>query len=131
MEKKYVYWDKEEHGKNGGNNGDLFIKINIEDNNKFKLQGYDLVTDLCLTPWEAALGTRVRVEGIDEEVSLFVPPGIQSGERVRIAKKGYKDGKGDRGDLVTEVKIMVPKNLNDQEKELFEKLGQVSSFKVR
>ncbi len=86
---------------------------------------------MCLTPWEAALGTRVRVEGIDEEVSLFVPPGIQSGERVRIAKKGYKDGKGDRGDLVTEVKIMVPKNLNEQEKELFEKLGQVSSFKVR
>ena len=131
MEKKFVYQVKEERGKNGGNNGDLFIKINIEDNSKFKLHGYDLVTDLCLTPWEAALGTRVRVEGIDEEVSLFVPPGIQSGERVRIAKKGYKDGKGDRGDLVTEVKIMVPKNLNEQEKELFEKLGQVSSFKVR
>ena len=43
-------------GKNGGKNGDMFIKINIQNNNKFKLQGYDIVTDLLLTPWEAALG---------------------------------------------------------------------------
>ena len=118
-------------GLNGGNNGDLFIKIKVEDNEKFRLNGYDLVTDLYLTPWEAALGTRVKIEGIDEEVALFVPPGIQSGERVRIAKKGYKDGKGSRGDLVTEVKILVPKNLNSQEKELFEQLGQVSKFRAR
>ncbi len=118
-------------GINGGNNGDLFIKIKIKDNIKFRLDGYDLITDLFLTPWEAALGTRVIVNGIDEEVSLFVPPGIQSGEKIRIAKKGYKDGRGSRGDLVTEVKILVPKNLTQEERDLFEKLGQVSGFKAR
>lgn len=119
------------NGVNGGNNGDLFIKIKVENNSKFRLEGYDLITDLYLTPWEAALGTRVTIKGIDEEAALFVPPGIQSGERVRIAKKGYKDGKGSRGDLVTEIKILVPKNLTQQEKELFEQLGQVSKFKAR
>lgn len=118
-------------GINGGNNGDLFIKIKIKDNIKFRLDGYDLITDLFLTPWEAALGTRVIVNGIDEKVSLFVPPGIQSGEKIRIAKKGYKDGRGSRGDLVTEVKILVPKNLTQEERDLFEKLGQVSGFKAR
>lgn len=118
-------------GKNGGKNGDLLIKINIEDNTKYRLQAYNLVTDLCLTPWEAALGTRVNIQGIDETVSLFVPPGIQSGEKVKIAGKGYKDGKGGRGDLVTEVKIMVPKKLSGEEKELFEKLGEISSFSPR
>lgn len=118
-------------GSNGGNNGDLFIKIKVEDDVQFKLDGYDLITDLYLTPWEAALGTRVTIKGIDEEVALFVPPGIQSGERVRIAKKGYKDGKGSRGDLVTEVKILVPKNLTEEERVLFEQLGQVSKFKAR
>ena len=118
-------------GMNGGNSGDLFIKVKIEDNTKFRLDGYDLLTDLYLTPWEAALGTRVKIEGMDEEVALFIPPGIQSGERVRIAKKGYKDGKGSRGDLVTEVKIMVPKNLTKEEKDLFEELGQVSKFRAR
>lgn len=118
-------------GKNGGKNGDLLIKINIEDNTKYRLQAYNIVTDLCLTPWEAALGTRVNVQGIDETVSIFIPPGIQSGEKVKIASKGYKDGKGGRGDLVTEVKIMVPKKLSEEEKELFEKLGEISSFSPR
>ncbi len=118
-------------GKNGGNNGDLFIKINIENNSKFKLYGDDLVTDLYLTPWEAALGTRVSVSGIDDTASLFVPPGIQSGEIVKIPAKGYKDGKGGRGDLITEIKIMVPKRLTDEEKDLFEKLSEISSFEPR
>ena len=118
-------------GKNGGNNGDLFIKINIENNSKFKLYGNDLITDLCLTPWEAALGTRVSITGIDDTASIYVPPGIQSGERVKIPSKGYKDGKGGRGDLITEIKIMVPKRLTDEEKTLFEKLSEVSSFEPR
>ena len=47
-------------GKNGGKNGDLFIKINIEDNPKFKLKGYDIYTDLLLTPWEAALRNKSK-----------------------------------------------------------------------
>ena len=118
-------------GKNGGKNGDLFIKIQIENSDKFKLNGQDIVTNLYLTPWEAALGTRVSVSGIDDTVSLFVPPGIQSGERVKLSGKGYKDGKGGRGDLVTEVKIMVPKNISEEEKALYEKLEQVSNFNPR
>ena len=109
----------------------MLIKIQIENSNQYRLEVYDLITDLYLTPWEAALGTRVSVQGIDETISLFVPPGIQSGEKVRIAKKGYKDGKGSRGDLVTEVKIMVPKHLSEEEKELFEKLSEVSRFMPR
>jgi len=118
-------------GKNGGNNGDLFIKTHIENSKKFKLSNNDIITELYLTPWEAALGTRVNVSGIDDSASLFVPPGIQSGERVKIAGKGYKDGKGGRGDLITEVKIMVPKRLTEQEKELFEKLNEISNFTPR
>ena len=118
-------------GQNGGNNGDLFIKINIEDNNKFKLKGCDLYTNLFLTPWEAALGTKTQVDSIDESVALYIPPGIQSGEKIKIAQKGYKDGKGTRGNLVAEVKIMVPKTLNNNEKELFEKMAEISTFNPR
>ena len=118
-------------GQNGGKNGDMFIKINIQNNNKFKLDGYDIVTDLFLSPWEAALGKRVNVEAIDDTVSLYIPPGIQSGEKVRIPKKGYKDGRGSRGDLVAEVKTVVPKKLTEDEKELFEKLKTISNFNPR
>ena len=52
-------------GQNGGKNGDLFIKINIEKDKKFKLEGCDIYTYLNLNVWEAALGTRIKVEGID------------------------------------------------------------------
>ena len=119
------------NGENGGNNGDLFIKINIKDEKKFALRGVELYTDLYLTPWEAALGTRASIETIGDTVSLYVPQGIQSGEKVRIPGKGYKDGKGGRGDLVAEVKIMVPKNLTQEEKKEFETLSNVSKFNPR
>ena len=77
-------------GQFGGKNGDLFIKIQIEPDSKFELIGYDLYTSLCLTPWEAALGTRVSLEGIDDTVSIYIPAGIESGEKLRIPGKGYK-----------------------------------------
>lgn len=118
-------------GQNGGKNGDLFIKINIEDNPKFKLDGCDLHTNLFLTPWEAALGTKTNIDSIDESVALIIPPGIQSGEQVKIAQKGYKDGKGGRGNLIAEVKIMVPTSLNNNEKELFKKMAEISTFNPR
>ena len=118
-------------GTNGAKNGDLFIKINIKDDKKFKLQGSDLYTDLCITPWEAALGTRVNIGSIDEETKVYIPQGIQSGEKIRIPGKGYKDGRGARGDLVAEVKIMVPKKLTSDEKKIFEQLNTISKFNPR
>ncbi len=118
-------------GINGAKNGDLFIKINIKDDKKFKLQGCDIYTDLLITPWEAALGTRVNIKSIDEETKVYIPQGIQSGEKIRIPGKGYKDGKGSRGDLIAEVKIMVPKKLTDEEKKIFEELNKVSTFDPR
>lgn len=118
-------------GLNGGKNGDLFIKINIEDNKKFKLRGIDLYTDLCITPWEAALGTKAKINAIDDIASVYIPQGIASGEKVRIQGKGYKDGKGGRGDLIAEVKIMVPKELTEEEKNLYTKLSEISTFNPR
>lgn len=118
-------------GQNGGKNGDLFIKININESKKFKLNGYDLETDLFITPWEAALGKRLTIPSIEENVSIFVPAGTGSGQVVRISGKGYKDGQGGRGDLVAQVKIIVPKELTDKEKELFVKLDELSQFNPR
>ena len=118
-------------GKDGGKNGDLLIKINIEDDKKFKLKGYDIYTDLLLTPWEAALGTRTTVSSIDDETNVYVPEGIQTGEKIRIPNKGYYSTKEDRGDLVAEVKIVVPKTLSDEEKNIYKELSKISKFKPR
>ena len=118
-------------GIDGGKNGDLFIKVNIKDSEKFKLKGNDLYTNLYLTPWEAALGTRTTIYSIDEGTQIYIPGGIGSGEILRVAGKGYKDGKGSRGDLIAKVNIMVPKELSKEEKSLFEKLSIVSNFNPR
>lgn len=117
-------------GINGGKNGDLLVRINIEDS-KLKLRGINLYTDLYITPWEAALGTKAKIDVIDDIASVHIPQGIASGEKVRIQGKGYKDGKGGRGDLIAEVKIMVPKELTEKEKDLYTELSKVSSFNPR
>lgn len=118
-------------GEDGGKNGDLIIKINIEDSKPFKLKGSDLYTDLLLTPWEAALGTRANVTSIDDETKIYIPQGIQTGERIKIPGKGYKNEKGGRGDLIAEIKVVVPKQLTEQEKAMFEKLNEISNFNPR
>ncbi len=119
------------NGENGGKNGDLLIKINIKDDKKYALRGIDLYTDLKITPWEAALGTKVSVDTIGETIFLHIPQGIESGEKVKIPEKGYKDGKGGRGELIADVKIMIPKTPTKEEMEFFEKLNKVSTFNPR
>lgn len=118
-------------GANGGKNGDLFIRVKINNNEKFKLDGYDLKTDLYLTPWEAALSTKVTLSGINEDVSVYVPAGIQSGEKIVIEDKGYKNGKGGRGKLILDTKIMIPKELNKEELKLFKKLNEICKYNPR
>ena len=118
-------------GKNGGKNGDLLIQINIEDDSKFRLTGSEINTDLLLTPWEAALGVRTSVKSIDDETKVYVPEGVQSGEKIRIPNKGYYINKTDRGDLVAEVKVVVPKHISLEEKEMYKKLSKISRFNPR
>lgn len=118
-------------GQNGGKNGDLLIRVNIKDNDRFQLKGNDLYTKLFLSPWEAALGTKTKIYSIDTESKLYIPSGIETGEVLKISGKGYKDGKGGRGDLFVNINIMVPKELSNEEKELFKKLSNVSTFNPR
>ena len=118
-------------GVNGGKNGDLFIKINIENNKKFKLQGCDILTNVYISPWEAALGKNINIESIEENITLSIPAGIQSGEQIIIPNKGYKDGQGGRGNLIAEIETVVPKNLTEEEKELFVQLQNISNFNPR
>lgn len=118
-------------GKNGGKNGDLYIVINILDTEKIRVKGYDLYTNLLLTPWEAALGTRTSIQSVGEHAQIYIPQGIQTGEKVRIPGKGYWNNNGGRGDLIAEVKIVVPKQLTEEEKVKFEELKELSRFNPR
>ena len=119
-------------GKNGGRPGDLFIKIHIRDDNKFKLKGSNIYTTLKITPWEAALGRRISIKSIDDEESkIYIPQGTQTGDVITIPGKGYKKNEKERGNLIVELKIMVPRTITSKEKELFENLDKVSEFNPR
>lgn len=114
-----------------GQMGDLFIKVKLKEHTTFKLEGSDMVFDLYLNPWEAALGCQVKIPSIDGTLSIKIPPGIQSGQRLRLAGKGYKSGGGGRGDLFAEVMIMVPRDMTGEERRLFEQFQLVSKFNPR
>ena len=119
-------------GKNGGKNGDLYIKINIEDGKKYKLNGKDLYTILPITPWEAALGTKTKVKSIDDtKTQIYIPNGVRSGEKIEIPEKGYTTTKGERRNLIAEIEIVVPTKLTQEEIEMIKKLKEISKFNPR
>ena len=119
------------NGINGGKSGDLLIRINIKNDKKYTLKGIDLYTNLYVTPWEAMLGTKVSIDSIGETIYLHIPQGIESGEIIKIPGKGYKDGKGGRGELVADIKIMIPKTPTKEEMKYFTKLNEISKFNPR
>ena len=118
-------------GENGGKAGDLLVRIHIENDKKFTLNGVDLIKNLYVTPWEAALGTKLNISSIDEEILLYIPQGTQCGESLKLKEKGYLDGKGGRGDLIINIQVMNPTSITVGEKKLFEQLREISKFNPR
>lgn len=119
------------NGQNGGKNGDLLIKVKMDQKSGLKLVGYDLSTSLKITPWEAALGTKVTMNILGEDVNILVPPCTSSGEAICVEQMGYKDGKGKRGNLYIEICIVLPKRMKTEEKKLYEALQKIDSYHPR
>jgi curved DNA-binding protein len=114
----------------GANGGDLYIRLKQEPS-PFVVKGDDTEVELEITPWEAALGTSIQVSTLDGKTEIRIPPGISSGQKLRLRGQGLNVRGGGRGDHFVKVKIVVPKKLTDAEKKLFEELAGVSAFKPR
>lgn len=110
--------------------GDLYLKITVEPHAIFELQGTDIFCRVPLTPSEAILGGAVEVPTIDGLVRINVPPGVQPGQRLRLANKGFPKGE-ERGDQLVEIEIAIPPTISDEEKELYEKLRGLETFNPR
>ena len=115
----------------GGGRGDLYLVVRIAPDAQFRLVGRDIIVDLAVSPWEAALGARVPVATPGGGAKVAVPSGSSSGRRLRLRGQGMANPRGRPGDLYAEVKIVIPRSLNDREHELFEELSGVSSFDPR
>jgi curved DNA-binding protein len=118
-------------GRDGAPAGDLYLLVRLKPHPRFRRQGDDLQVDLSVAPWEAAVGATVPVSTLTGTAQVRVPAGSSSGRRLRLRGRGLPTGDGERGDLYATVKIAVPKQLSDEERELFEKLAAVSDFNPR
>jgi curved DNA-binding protein len=111
--------------------GDLYLKINVSPHPFFKLEGVNIYCQLPVTPAEAVLGGFVEVPTLDGLVKISLPQSIISGQKLRLAGKGFPGDDGKRGDQLLEIQIVVPKSLLPAERELYEKLRSIESFNPR
>ncbi|NLJ99449.1 MAG: J domain-containing protein [Tissierellia bacterium] len=109
-------------GEKAGINGDIYFTINFIENKKMRLEGLDIYKEIDILPWDAALGTKKVVETLDGRIKVTITPNINTDTRIRIPKKGYRDMKGNRGDMYIQVNIVNPPKLTKEQKELYEKL---------
>ncbi|MDA8020581.1 MAG: J domain-containing protein [Thermoanaerobaculia bacterium] len=114
-----------------GRKGDLYLKIQLRPHRRFRLEGRDLHAELPVSPWHAALGGEASVKTLNGTLKINIPAGSSSGRKIRLRGKGFPNPKGHDGDLFAEIKVMVPETLTDQERELFEKLRDGSSFRPK
>lgn len=118
-------------GRAGGPPGDLYLKVRLKKDPRFTVDCHDLRSTLDLAPWEAALGCEVPVQTLDGIVTLKVPPGVSSGQTLRLRDKGLPTRGGSVGDLLVTVRIVTPKNPTEKEQELWKALAEASGFEPR
>jgi curved DNA-binding protein len=105
--------------------------VRINPHPRFRLEGRDLYVDLPITPWEGVLGASVEVPTLEGKKRVKVPPGSSTGRKLRLRGEGFPGPRGGRGDLYAVLKVEVPKKPTPEERELFERLAQVSKFNPR
>ena len=117
---------------NGGPAGDVYIDVDVEPHRMFRREGDELHLTVPVAIHEAALGAKIDVPSLDGPVRLRIPPGTQSGQRFRLHERGapsVRDGR--RGDLVVEVRLVLPPLLDERSKELLREFGRINSASVR
>lgn len=118
-----------EPGMGGGPAGDLYMEVKIAPHPVFSLDGRNVIVDLPLAPWEAALGAQVRVPTLGGKVTMNIPAGSSSGKKMRLKGRGLP-GKP-AGDQIVNLKVVVPEPQSERERELYEELAEESGAKVR
>lgn len=108
----------------GGASGDLYVKVHVTQDPRFKKEGPNLVTDLSVKLSDALLGAEYKIVTLDGEEAMSIPQGVTHGEVLKIKNKGVPSGRGKRGDLYVRVKIILPQKLSKSAKTLVEKLKE-------
>jgi molecular chaperone DnaJ len=116
-----------EPGPAGGPSGDLYVVLHVKESDRYARDGLDLIVEQPIGIAQASLGCKVKLKTLDSEVDIDVPPGTQSGQRLTIAGSGVPHLKGvGRGDLHVELRVVVPKKLTKEQRDLLQKYAEIS-----
>ncbi|MFB3916291.1 MAG: molecular chaperone DnaJ [Terriglobales bacterium] len=115
-------------GTHGGPPGDLYIIVRTGEHPVFKREGNDIYLTVPVTATEAALGAKIEVPTIDGRALLKIPPGTQSGQKLRLREKGVPSAtrEGTRGDEIVEIKVTVPMPRDEKTKQLLRDLARLN-----
>ena len=118
-------------GRSGGRTGDLYVDIRVQPHPVLRREGDDLVMAVPIAVHEAALGARIALPTLDGEIRLRIPPGTQAGQRFRLGGRGVPRPHEERGDLVVEVRLVLPPIVDERSKELLREFGRINDIDVR
>ena len=111
--------------------GDLYIRVHVKDHPYFRREGNDIHVEVPISITEAALGAKVDVPTLDSRMTVTIPAGTNSGQRLRLRGQGVKPASGSPGDLHVLVKVVTPKGLSDQARDLLEQFDKAQPFEAR
>jgi molecular chaperone DnaJ len=119
-------------GPNAGEHGDLFVTVRVAAHPLFRRDGDNLHIVVPVTIHEAALGAKIFIPSLEGQTRVRVPPGTQSGQRFRLRERGVPSARsGQRGDLIVEFRLVLPKVLDERSKELLREFGKINQNDVR
>jgi curved DNA-binding protein len=109
---------------NTGQKGDLYLVIKVAEDPRYEVKGIDLHTEVTIDLYTAVLGGEVAVQTLSGNVVLTIPAGIQPGQSIRLAGRGIPrlNSPDNKGDLYAHIKVKIPQNLTERQKELFQEL---------
>ncbi len=117
-------------GFNGGKNGNLYINIIVENDNKMKIVDNNILYSLPISPFEAVLGAEIDIPSPQGNVKFSLPPMTTTGQQFRISEKGLKTN-CNFGDMIITVEIQLPKDLSNDEISLYARLKKLSKCDLR
>lgn len=121
-----------EPGHNGGAAGDLYLRVRHAAHPDFTTKESDVKYELDLAPWEAVLGAEIVVPTLDGQIKLRVPSGAENGQKLRVRNRGLPKGKsGERGDFFVTLHVVLPTEINETERNLWEQIRSASTFNPR
>ena len=109
----------------------MYLRVRIAKHPDFELENHNLIYEADLAPWEAVLGANLSVPTLEGRVNIKIPPGTQNGQKLRVRGRGLPDREGGHGDLIVVTRVVVPQQVTDEEKKLWEKLASGSRFDPR